>query len=194
MRECLLPCGERWFRCSCLLHIAAHFCVPASTQDSCTPAAPAGGPDRRGVGEGGGRPASVKASLSVAFGQRAPNRAGAREQGRGMGAELQGGEVQAERVGWWGGGSPEVQALLFLLRPLLLEVCASPGFVLAMLAMPAVGKSSGREERPRDRSRDEQREQRRDDYKRRSRSRSRERYDRDRRRDDRWGSSACCGC
>lgn len=28
---------------------------------------------------------------AVAFGQRAPNRAGAREQGRGMGADLQGG-------------------------------------------------------------------------------------------------------
>ena len=38
-----------------------------------------GGPDRRGVDEGNKRPASVKASLSVAFGQRAPNRAGARE-------------------------------------------------------------------------------------------------------------------
>lgn len=35
-----------------------------------------GGPDRRGGDEGNRRPASVKASLSVAFGQRAPNRAG----------------------------------------------------------------------------------------------------------------------
>ncbi|EFN52225.1 hypothetical protein CHLNCDRAFT_54543 [Chlorella variabilis] len=48
-----------------------------------------GGADRRGVNDGTARPASVKASLSVAFGQRAPNRAGAREQGRGMGADLQ---------------------------------------------------------------------------------------------------------
>ena len=38
----------------------------------------AGGADRRGgAGGGDGRPPSVKASLSVAFGQRAPNRAGA---------------------------------------------------------------------------------------------------------------------
>ena len=38
----------------------------------------AGGAGRRGGGGGGdGRPPSVKASLSVAFGQRAPNRAGA---------------------------------------------------------------------------------------------------------------------
>lgn len=35
-----------------------------------------GGPDRRGADDGNRRPASVKASLSVAFGQRAPNRAG----------------------------------------------------------------------------------------------------------------------
>ncbi len=42
-----------------------------------------GGPDRRGVDDANRRPASVKASLSVAFGQRAPNRAGAREDGRG---------------------------------------------------------------------------------------------------------------
>lgn len=38
-----------------------------------------GGPNRRGDDEGNKRPASVKASLSVAFGQRAPNRSGARE-------------------------------------------------------------------------------------------------------------------
>ncbi|GAX83496.1 hypothetical protein CEUSTIGMA_g10921.t1 [Chlamydomonas eustigma] len=42
-----------------------------------------GGADRRGVEDGNRRPASVKASLSVAMGQRAPNRAGAREEGRG---------------------------------------------------------------------------------------------------------------
>lgn len=35
-----------------------------------------GGTDRRGGDDGNRRPASVKASLSVAFGQRAPNRAG----------------------------------------------------------------------------------------------------------------------
>lgn len=35
-----------------------------------------GGPSRRGGDDGNRRPASVKASLSVAFGQRAPNRAG----------------------------------------------------------------------------------------------------------------------
>lgn len=40
--------------------------------------------------DGGKRPASVKASLSVALGQRAPNRAGAREEGRGLGAGLRG--------------------------------------------------------------------------------------------------------
>ncbi|KAL0021675.1 hypothetical protein WJX77_010314 [Trebouxia sp. C0004] len=47
-----------------------------------------GGPDRRGVDEPNRRPASVKASLSVAFGQRAPNRASAREEGRGLGAGM----------------------------------------------------------------------------------------------------------
>jgi pre-mRNA-splicing factor 38B len=46
-----------------------------------------GGPDRRGADDGRGRPASVKASLAVGFGQRAPNRAGAREVGRGMGSD-----------------------------------------------------------------------------------------------------------
>eukprot|EP00884_Botryococcus_braunii_P000002 jgi/Botrbrau1/10001/Bobra.0012s0090.1 len=50
-----------------------------------------GGPDRRGVDEGNRRPASVKASLSVAFGQRAPNRSGVREEGRGLGAGMKGG-------------------------------------------------------------------------------------------------------
>eukprot|EP00887_Chlorella_sp_A99_P006116 scaffold22.g6116.t1 len=49
-----------------------------------------GGEDRRGFDDASGkRPASVKASLSVAMGQRAPNRAGVREQGRGLGAEIQ---------------------------------------------------------------------------------------------------------
>ena len=47
-----------------------------------------GGPDRRGLDEPNRRPASVKASLSVAFGQRAPNRATAREEGRGLGAGM----------------------------------------------------------------------------------------------------------
>lgn len=46
-----------------------------------------GGGDRRGGGSSA-RPASVKASLSVAFAQRAPNRAGATEKGRGLGADL----------------------------------------------------------------------------------------------------------
>jgi pre-mRNA-splicing factor 38B len=49
-----------------------------------------GGPDRRGVDDGMRRPASVKASLSVALGQRAPNRAGAREEGRGLGVDRAG--------------------------------------------------------------------------------------------------------
>lgn len=48
-----------------------------------------GGEDRRGVMESAARPASVKQSLSVALGQRAPNRAQARELGRGTGADLQ---------------------------------------------------------------------------------------------------------
>jgi pre-mRNA-splicing factor 38B len=52
------------------------------------PNASAGGTARRAIDEGNKRPASVKASLSVAMGQRAPNRAGAREEGRGMGSEL----------------------------------------------------------------------------------------------------------
>lgn len=47
-----------------------------------------GGADRRGLDEPNKRPASVKASLSVAFGQRAPNRATAREEGRGLGAGM----------------------------------------------------------------------------------------------------------
>ncbi|KAK9819895.1 hypothetical protein WJX72_003744 [[Myrmecia] bisecta] len=49
-----------------------------------------GGGDRRGVDEPNRRPASVKASLSVAFGQRAPNRSTAREEGRGLGAGMKG--------------------------------------------------------------------------------------------------------
>ena len=49
-----------------------------------------GGADRRGLDEPNRRPASVKASLSVAFGQRAPNRATAREEGRGLGAGMRG--------------------------------------------------------------------------------------------------------
>ncbi|GAB4814832.1 hypothetical protein N2152v2_001878 [Parachlorella kessleri] len=56
-----------------------------------------GGADRRGVDDGGKRPASVKASLSVAFGQRAPNRAGAREEGRGLGAGMKGGTGETRR-------------------------------------------------------------------------------------------------
>eukprot|EP00798_Chlamydomonas_sp_ICE-L_P008053 gene8053-1287_t len=40
-----------------------------------------GGASRRGTDDGNRRPASVKASLSVAMGQRAPNRAGTREDG-----------------------------------------------------------------------------------------------------------------
>ena len=49
----------------------------------CYCSAAQGGADRRGVDDGNRRPASVKASLSVAMGQRAPNRSGAREEGRG---------------------------------------------------------------------------------------------------------------
>ena len=49
-----------------------------------------GGADRRGIEEANRRPASVKASLSVALGQRAPNRAAAREEGRGLGAGMKG--------------------------------------------------------------------------------------------------------
>eukprot|EP00879_Flechtneria_rotunda_P026067 GHRR01027746.1.p1 GENE.GHRR01027746.1~~GHRR01027746.1.p1 ORF type:complete len:270 (+),score=92.70 GHRR01027746.1:1122-1931(+) len=45
-----------------------------------------GGPDRRGADDGNRRPASVKASLSVAFGQRAPNRAGTKDTSRWKGA------------------------------------------------------------------------------------------------------------
>ena len=45
-----------------------------------------GGPSRRG-GESK-RPASVKASLSVALGQRAPNRSGVREDGRGLDSDM----------------------------------------------------------------------------------------------------------
>ncbi len=49
----------------------------------------AGGADRRGMDDSSTRrPASVKASLSVAFGQRAPNRSGTREEGRGRDPSL----------------------------------------------------------------------------------------------------------
>lgn len=47
-----------------------------------------GGQSRRGAEGGSRRPASVKSSLSVALGQRAPNRSGVREEGRGLGAEI----------------------------------------------------------------------------------------------------------
>lgn len=144
------------------------------------------------MGEGGGRPASVKASLSVAFGQRAPNRAGAREQGRGMGAELQG-----ARAGGLSDESCVVGRVGSQRRPpppLLAAAVANhrDSMLKTSDSCPcAVGKSSGREERPRDRSKDDRREEWRGDYKRHSRSRSRE-HDRDRRRDDRYGSSARC--
>jgi hypothetical protein len=46
-----------------------------------------GGADRRGGDDGNRRPASVKASLSVAFGQRAPNRAGTKDTARFKAAE-----------------------------------------------------------------------------------------------------------
>lgn len=46
-----------------------------------------GGSDRRGGDDGNRRPASVKASLSVAFGQRAPNRAGTKDTARFKAAE-----------------------------------------------------------------------------------------------------------
>lgn len=61
------------------------------------PSPAAGGADRRGVDDGRQRPASVKASLSVALGQRAPNRAGAREEGRGLGAGMKGGVGERRR-------------------------------------------------------------------------------------------------
>ena len=140
----------------------------------------AGGADRRGVGEGGGRPASVKASLSVAFGQRAPNRAGAREQGRGMGAELQG-----EGFGWVISAGAWLVGGMCAGRLQGLPPNPQPANAMLPLPAPAVGKASAHEERPRDRSKDERREERRDEPRRRSRSRSRERFDRDRRRDDR---------
>lgn len=57
-----------------------------------------GGPDRRGVDDGMRRPASVKASLSVALGQRAPNRAGAREEGRGLGVDRAGRGSDGNRI------------------------------------------------------------------------------------------------
>lgn len=49
-----------------------------------------GGADRRGMDDGSRRPASVKASLSVAFGQRAPNRPGVREVSRCLRAQVVG--------------------------------------------------------------------------------------------------------
>ena len=67
--------------------------IRSSLKSMALPTEPAGnagqgGPSRRGVEGGSRRPASVKSSLSVALGQRAPNRSGAREEGRGLGAEI----------------------------------------------------------------------------------------------------------
>ncbi|KAF8067307.1 SRL1 [Scenedesmus sp. PABB004] len=59
----------------------------------------AGGPDRRGGEAANARPASVKASLSVAFGQRAPNRAGTKDPSRAGGKAL-----EATGAGGGGGG------------------------------------------------------------------------------------------
>ena len=59
-----------------------------------------GGADRRGDA-GAARPASVKASLSVAFGQRAPNRAGGREEGRGAWARADGSRDRRDDRGGW---------------------------------------------------------------------------------------------
>lgn len=61
--------------------------MAASLRSMGLPSAPKGnggqgGSDRRGSDEPNRRPASVKASLSVAFGQRAPNRAGTKEDMR----------------------------------------------------------------------------------------------------------------
>ncbi|PRW61404.1 pre-mRNA-splicing factor 38B isoform X1 [Chlorella sorokiniana] len=124
-----------------------------------------GGPDRRGVGEGGGRPASVKASLSVAFGQRAPNRAGAREQGRGMGAELQVGKSCGRED-----------------RPR--DRSKDERREERRDDYKRRSRSRSRERYDRDRRRDDRDDRRRDDRdRRRSRSRSRDRYER--RRDDR---------
>ncbi len=116
----------------------------------------AGGADRRGVDDGGNkRPASVKASLSVAFGQRAPNRSGAREEGRGRDPSMH------ERAAASGAGRAAAGS-------------ASPE------PPPVAGRGGGDREqrdrdrdRERDRSRDRERERERDagrDY-RRSRSR-----------------------
>jgi pre-mRNA-splicing factor 38B len=114
-----------------------------------------GGPSRRGSDDGIRRPASVKASLAVAFGQRAPNRAGAREVGRGMGADL-----QLDRGRGGGGGGRRSR---------------SPG------RRDARGGGRNRRSRSRSRSRDRDR----DRYgggsgRARSRSRSRDRGGRDR--------------
>merc|ERR1712093_671772 len=62
-----------------------------------------GGADRRGMDEPNKRPASVKASLSVGFKQRAPNRKNAFESAEGRAREgvvCRGGEVSAgtERI------------------------------------------------------------------------------------------------
>ena len=59
-----------------------------------------GGGDRRGGDDGNRRPASVKASLSVALGQKAPNRAGTRDYGAREAAweeRMRGGERERDR-------------------------------------------------------------------------------------------------
>lgn len=117
-----------------------------------------GGADRRGVAEPNQRPASVKASLSVAFGQRAPNRAGAREQGRGMGADL-----QLDRAGGGGAGR-------------------SPSPYKAEERRRDDRGDGGRDDRRRDDRRDDRDRDRRD---RRGDDRSSERRGHDSRRDDR---------
>lgn len=56
-----------------------------------------GGPSRRGGDDGNRRPASVKASLSVAFGQRAPNRAGTKAWKDERIKAVAGGEERADK-------------------------------------------------------------------------------------------------
>jgi len=129
-----------------------------------------GGPDRRGGDEGNRRPASVKASLSVAFGQRAPNRAGTKKS-------AVGGDSRA-------GGSSRDRSTDPSREPAAAEERRP--------ADRAYGRSGSREA-PHERyssydSRDRDRE--------RERERDRSARDYDSRRGDRWvgWAGGCCGC
>ncbi|KAF5838667.1 PRP38 family-domain-containing protein [Dunaliella salina] len=142
-----------------------------------------GGPDRRGVDDGNKRPPSVKASLSVAFGQRAPNRAGARE------------DRYASAISHTGksntGAAPGPSTAHERVR----ERSPSNVYGSSRSSRDERDRERGRESRDRDRDRDRERERERDrergrDYRDRDSDRGRDRDYRDRDY-DRWVLATC---